>query len=561
MQVKISGLVGDPESLIRVNAQYHCKCSRYAMTSSSNTTGDRRPDDPQDQSDVIAFLGLPSTYGATVDKVDLIETHGALVFLAGDHVYKLKRAVKFSYMDFSTLDKRAAACRHEVDRNKAAASDIYIGAMPVTRREDGELALGGAGEPVDWVVAMNRFDQADLFDHLASQGQLPISQMPALAEQIAEYHAAARTCRTVDGGAILSDVVTQIVTSFFDAGEVLSLDRAQRYASRIVTQLNTHSSLLRSRSQNGLVRLCHGDLHLRNIVLHNGHPTLFDAIEFDDRLATIDVLYDLAFLLMDLWHRDLKAHANRCFGSYVSAAVSTKALDGLAALPLFLSVRAAIRAMVAIDKLTVTGKAEQPEGLREIEEYVTIATQFLEPEKPALVAIGGLSGTGKTTVSATLAPSVGRAPGALHLRSDVERKRMAGIAPLTRLPREAYSKSASDKVYKRLCDRAEQALRAGHPVIVDAVFQEATHRRCIEQVAARTRAPFLGIWLAAPQEQLIERVSGRLHDASDADASVVLAQFAKRAAVSCWQTVDASGDHEDVARQVETALRTLLRAA
>lgn len=527
----------------------------------TNHIADGQPGGSPDQSDVIAFLGLPSTYGADVDKVDVIETHGALVFLAGVRVYKLKRAVKLSYMDFSTLDKRAAACRHEVDRNKAAAPDIYICALPVVRRDNGELALGGAETPVDWVVVMNRFDQADLFDHLASQGQLPISQMPVLADQIARYHHSARPFRAIDGSKNLANAITQITTSFLQANDLIALDRVQEYAGKIVAELNTHSRLLLSRSQHGFVRLCHGDLHLRNIVLHHGHPTLFDAIEFDDRLASIDVLYDLAFLLMDLWHRGLKAHGNLCFSSYVSSAVSTEALDGLAALPLFMSTRAAIRAMVAIDKLAVTGGMNRQSGLNEIEEYFSLAMQFLEPRQPTLIAIGGLSGTGKTTVSATLAPNIGRAPGALHLRSDVERKFMAGVNPLVRLPRKAYSKSASDKVYRRLCNRAERALKAGQSVIVDAVFQEAIDRRCIEQVASRAQVPFLGVWLEAPQERLIERVAGRLNDASDADPSVVLMQLAGQTTVTSWVNVDASGAYSDAALRVKSALGILLGAS
>jgi aminoglycoside phosphotransferase family enzyme/predicted kinase len=531
------------------------------MTSFSKTVSDRLPKQSQDQSEVIAFLGLPSTYGTDVDKVDLIETHGALVFLAGTRVYKLKRAVKFPYMDFSTLEKRAAACHHEIDRNKAAAPDIYIGVLPVVRRDDGALALGGTGTAVDWVVAMNRFEQADLFDHLAGQGQLPISQMLSLAEQIADYHGAARRFRGIDGSNILAGTITQIVTSFFEASDLVGIDRVQQYASRIVTELNTQSRLLRSRSHRGFVRLCHGDLHLRNIVLHQGQPTLFDAIEFDDQLATIDVLYDLAFLLMDLWHRDLKAHANLCFGSYVSRVATTDALDGLSALPLFLSTRAAIRAMVAIDKLAVTDGTNQQSGLNEIEEYVSLALQFLVPSKPVLIAIGGLSGTGKTTVSAALAPDIGRAPGALHLRSDVERKRMAGIDPLVGLPREAYSMSTSNKVYKRLCDRAERALKAGQSVVVDAVFQESADRRAIEQVAVRAHVPFFGIWLEAPRNQLIERVTKRLHDASDADTSVVQIQFERKVAVTCWAKVDASGEQSMVAHRVKLALRSFLSEA
>ena len=526
------------------------------MTSDNHITG-VQAGERQDQADVIAFLGSPSTYGADVGEVDLIETHGALIFLAGDRVYKLKRAVKLRYLDFSTLDKRAAACRNEIDRNKAAAPDIYIGVLPVVRQDDGELRLGGAGSVLDWVVVMNRFDQSDLFDHLATQCNLPISQMPILAERIAEFHDAADVCRTGDGSRELAGVITQTITSLFEAGNHVDLKLVQQYAGAIVKELDAHSRLLRSRSHHGLVRLCHGDLHLKNIVLRNGGPTLFDAIEFDDTIATVDVLYDLAFLLMDLWHRDLKAHANLCFSSYVSKAVATDALDGLAALPLFLSTRAAIRAMVATDKLAVTGGPDRQSGNKEIEEYFSLALKFLQTKKPVLIAIGGLSCTGKTTVSAALAPEVGRVPGALHLRSDVERKHMAGINPLVRLPRDAYTKSTSDKVYKRLCHRAERALKAGQSVIVDAVFQDAADRRCIERVAERVRVPFLGIWLVAPQNKLVERVSRRLHDASDADPAVVMMQIARRSIVTCWQNIDASGDRSGTVLKTKSALQTL----
>jgi len=362
----------------------------------------------------------------------------------------------------------------------------------------------------------------------------------------------------VDGDCRLANTITRIISALLEARDCLDTDRVQIYARRITAELDTHSSLLRSRSQDGLVRLCHGDLHLKNIVIHDGRPTLIDAIEFDDRIATIDVLYDLAFLLMDLWHRDLRAHANLCFSSYVSQAVPTEALGGLAALPLFLSVRAAIRAMVAIDKLAVTTGKNRPLDLVEIDEYVALALHFLDSRQPVLIAIGGLSGTGKTTVSSALAPDIGGAPGALHLRSDVERKRLAGVSPLVRLPREAYSKSASDKVYRRLCDRAEGALLAGHSVIVDAVFQQDVERRRIEQVASSAHAPFFGIWLEAPEHQLIQRVSCRQQDASDADSAVVQQQIARKTTVARWAHVDASGDPNAVAVRVQSALRNRL---
>lgn len=524
------------------------------MISTENSAASSCPGAAQDQSEVIAFLGTPSTFGPTIESVDRIETHGALVFLAGDRVYKLKRAIKLPYLDFSTLEKRAAACEHEIERNRRAAPEIYIGTMPIVRREDSELALGGAGVTLDWVVVMKRFDQADLFDNLAKNGRLPLAQMAPLAEQVANYHEKAKAVRAIDGGGAMAATIDRLVRSLYEAADVIGFDRAERFARRIVAELNSRNRLLRERARGGCVRLCHGDLHLRNIVLHGDRAMLFDAIEFDDRLATTDVLYDLAFLLMDLWHRDLKAHANRCFASYVSTAMATRELSGLATLPLFLATRAAVRAVVAIDQLALAEQSDRQARSEEIDAYLSLAMDFLVPGKPALIAVGGLSGTGKTSVSAALAPEIGRAPGALHLRSDVERKRMAGVAPLARLPQAAYSTSNSAKVYHRLFERAERALKAGHSVIVDAVFQEAAHRRAIEQVAQRAQVPFFGAWLVAPQAQLIERVESRTNDASDAGAAVVLKQFAKVTSVTCWETVDAALEIVDVVRQIKVAM-------
>lgn len=509
----------------------------------------------QDQSEIIEFLSAASTYGLGAGQVECITTHGAMVFLAGERAYKLKRAVEFPYLDFSTLGKREQACRHEIDRNKPAAPEIYIGVQAVTRAHDGHLRLDGTGVPVDWLVVMNRFDQDKLFDRLAERSELSVTLMSELAGIIADSHETARTCPSIDGTHILGRIVTQVGASLFDATPLIDLEQTQLYRSQLATEFNKHSDLLRARSQDGFVRLCHGDLHLSNIVLHNGVPTLFDAIEFDDKIATIDVLYDLAFVLMDLWHRDCKAHANLCYSTYVGKAVETNQMKGLAALPLFLSVRAAIRAMVTIDKLKVTRAEDRHGDGMEAEAYLSLACRFLQPGKLSLIAIGGLSGTGKTTVSAALAPEIGRAPGALHLRSDVERKRMAGVDPSTRLPQSAYSKSTSDKVYRRLCDRAEQALKAGQSVVVDAVFLETVHRRDIEHVAARVGVPFCGIWLEAPQHQLLERVMARQGDASDADASVVNAQLALKAQAGAWEIVDASGPREAAVSRVQLIAR------
>src|SRR6056297_2054662 len=369
------------------------------MERSSTYTGSNRPESSADQSDAIAFLADPASYPSPVPSVERMETHGAFIFLAGDKAYKMKRAVALPYMDFSTLEKRAEACRHELERNKSAAPEIYLAVESIVRSPDGKLSFNGDGEPVDWVVVMRRFDQANLFDNLARTNRLPLDLMPELAETIASYHSNAAAFPAVDGRGVMDAVVGQAVRSLVQADILKDASRTHDFANRIVADLGKLTPLLRERAARGHVRLCHGDLHLRNIVLLNGKPTLFDAIEFDDAIARIDVLYDLAFLMMDLWHRGLKAHANACFNTYASRAIPVAELDGLAALPVFLATRAAIRAMVAIDRAAVSTNDRQAALRDEITEYFDLACDFLEPCEPQLIAIGGLSGTGKTTLA------------------------------------------------------------------------------------------------------------------------------------------------------------------
>ncbi len=506
------------------------------------------------QAEVVRFLMSPESYPEDIETVERIDTHGAIVFLAGSKVYKLKRALRLPYLDFSTVEKRAAACRNELERNTAAATDIYIDAIPVTREADGSLKIEGQGEPVDWLVLMNRFEQADLLANMAAANAIDMSLMDPLAETIAAYHARARKCLDSDGDEIAARVITQIVTALSQATDILGLRETQQLAAGLVEQLNRHSRLLKTRSKSGLVRLCHGDLHLRNIVLNEGQPELFDALEFDNRLATTDILYDLAFLLMDLWHRNLKSQANRCFNTYVSSAMPAAELSGLSLVPLFMAMRAAIRAVVAIDKANVARSEADESAIEEACAYAALAKGLLKTSKPVLVAVGGYSGTGKSTLAAAMAPGLGHVPGALHLRSDVERKRMMRSPVLKKLPRQAYTSEVSQNVYRRLCNRAENALKAGHSVIVDAVFLEPVHRRWIEQVAARSGCGFLGLWLDADQDLLIQRVTDRRFDASDADGDVVRRQLIAGRRTTGWYSIDAGGTRASAVAQANQAV-------
>jgi len=323
--------------------------------------------------------------------------------------------------------------------------------------------------------------------------------------------------------------------------------------------LERHAEFLDRRRRDGFVRQCHGDLHLRNIVLLDGRPTLFDAIEFNDEIACVDVLYDLAFLLMDLWKRQLSRHANAVMNGYLT---DTGDLAGLALLPLFLSCRAAVRA-----KTSATAARVQPDARRAIElqelarEYLAMAKDLFVRPQPCLVAVGGHSGSGKSTLALAMAPSIGGPPGALVLRSDEIRKSLCGVPSLQRLGSNGYAPDITARVYRTLAERAALALRAGRSVIVDAVCARPADRAAVEGVAGSASVPFVGIWLDAPRDVLVARTERRGPDASDADAGVVNRQLAEGAGVIRWPRLDASLSAASVLEQAQALVGVGLRRA
>ncbi len=505
-----------------------------------------------DQTAVLRFLGDPAIYGPGVDKVERIDTHGAIVFLAGERAYKIKRAVAYPYMDFSTLEKRRRFCLREREINRRTAPDLYLDVLPVTQSDRG-LSLGGDGNAVEWVLVMRRFDQACLFNRLAEAGKLTPELMTALADAIARFHRAAEPHRNRHAGAkAMTWVVRENGEEFAEREDLFDRLETQALTDGALEQLAEHAELLDARAQAGRVRLCHGDLHLRNVVLLDGRPTLFDAIEFNDAIACIDVLYDLAFLLMDLDHRGLRPFANLVMNRYLQVRDEVAAL---ALLPLFLSTRAAVRAKVAASLEAVAeAQAEKSKRREEAGAYFRRALAYLEPRPPRLVAIGGLSGSGKTTLARALAGDLGRAPGAVHLRSDVLRKNLAGVAELKRLPPAAYTREASDKVYATLEERAAEALKSGQAVIVDAVYARPEERVAVERIARDAGVAFTGLWLDADPAVLAERVTARRGDASDATAAVVDRQLTYDLGSITWHRIDATKPLSELREQAARLL-------
>jgi aminoglycoside phosphotransferase family enzyme/predicted kinase len=504
-------------------------------------------DNPQQA--VIDFLADPASHGGAA--VKRIDTHAAAVFLAGERVLKIKRAVRFPFLDYSTLEKRKNACDAEIEVNRAYAPAIYRGVVPITRTADGTLAIGGQGEPVEWAVDMRRFNEAQTLDHLADKGRIDLTLADALGRAVAKAHGIVPAVTDAGFADTLAEIIQQnhdemrAAADLFAAHDVDALTAASRNA------LERLRPLLAARERNSCVRRCHGDLHLGNVVLIEGAPVLFDAIEFSPRLATIDVFYDLAFLLMDLIARDLAAAANGVLNRYLAETRRAGDLDALAALPLFMSLRAAIRAKVTAARPQRDAAIEQS-----ARDYFALAQRLIAPPRAMLVAVGGLSGTGKSLLGRALAPAIMPLPGAIHLRSDVLRKTLFDVPETERLPASAYTPEVTARVYAALAAQARQILAAGHSAIVDAVFAKRGERDAIARIAqdAMPGTRFHGLFLTADLDVRVARVGTRTGDASDADAAIARAQEQYDLGELDWREVDASGTPEETLQRGKAAL-------
>ncbi|HEY1363062.1 MAG TPA: AAA family ATPase [Xanthobacteraceae bacterium] len=504
------------------------------------------------QEEAFALLADPATHaGATVKRID---THAASVFLAGSRAFKVKRAVRFPFLDYSSLCKRRRACEAELEVNRAFAPDIYRRVVAITRAPDGCLELGGGGTPIEWVVEMRRFDETATLDHLAVERRIDATLAEALGSAVAAAHAAASASESEPWIRALADYIEQDDAAFRELPELFPAARVDALTAASRAAYARIRPLLVDRGRHGLIRRGHGDLHLGNIVLLDGRPTLFDAIEFDPVVASGDVLYDLAFLLMDLVERGLGDAANIVLNRYLSRTMRAEDLDALVALPLFLSIRAAIRA-----KVTAARRARAAsEAVAAVDDaarnYFDWACRFLQPPAPLLVAVGGLSGTGKSMLARALAPNIGPAPGAVVLRSDIERKSLLGVDEHAKLPGQAYAPAVSARIYAGIVDKARRAVAAGHSAIVDAVFARREERAVMRRSADVLGVAFHGLFLEADLAARLERVGGRGADASDADAGVVRGQEHYTLGALDWTRIDASGTPEQTLARASSAI-------
>ena len=384
----------------------------------------------------------------------------------------------------------------------------------------------GAGRPDEADMAVvDRFAREDLADAVA--------RFPGAAERVTDAGGRASALKVIESNA---DCFAEAPDGIFDAAAVGALREA---SWRVLAGVE---GLLENRRAAGFVRHCHGDLHLRNICLFQGQATLFDAIEFSQEIANIDVLYDLAFLVMDLDHRGHRRLASMLLNRYLDI---TADIGGLAAMPLFLSLRAGIRSHVAALSSAAQSDAAVAEALRgEARAYLGEAYAYLEPTGPRLIAVGGLSGSGKSRLARDLAPLVGPSPGARVVRTDVTRKRLAGVGLETRLGSSGYSRDMTLRTYQAVYDECLAVLATGRAAIADAVFADPEERAAIEAVASDAGVPFHGLWLDSPPEVMQERVTHRRRNVSDATSWVVRLQLSYDLGDIAWPRIDTGSSRE-----------------
>lgn len=487
-------------------------------------------DDDRDrkQQEVFAFFSRQSDRR--------IDTHASVVFLEKARALKFKRAIRLPFLDYSTLEKRRAACEEELIVNKIFAPKLYKRVVAITENETG-FEVSDNGSAVEWAVEMARFDENATLDHLARKGPLD----PTIGEKLAKcMYRSHRDAHRSDGSTWLSSVHS-IVERNTDAFDEMNLPKEsiERLGQLSETKIHLLMPLLRERASNGLVRRCHGDAHLGNVVIIDDEPVLFDALEFDPVLATTDTLYDLAFPIMDFIYFGLEDSANRLFNCYLAETWQDSA-NSLTLLSLFLSMRAAIRANVTFAKSRLSNDESAKIALT-AELYFEQAMQHLKPAAPSLIAIGGRSGTGKSVLARDIASLVRPSPGAVILRSDFMRKQMFGVNALTHLPSYAYEQKVSDQVYERLLESAQAVLRQGFSVIIDAAFLREAERCRVQTLAEKMRFKFRSFFLEAPLLVRSERVRSRSNDASDATPDVAAAQEGYDIGILGWPIVDASG--------------------
>ncbi len=476
---------------------------------------------------LVTALRDPERWPQRADRVDVIETHVSWVLLVGDRAYKLKKALDLGFLDYATLERRRFFCEEELRLNRRTAPEVYLGVLPIGGSVD-EPRPGDAQAPIEYAVEMRRFDDAGLLDRQQEAGTLTPAHIDAAVHAMADLHGLAAP---VEPGSPYGDpaaVFQPVTQNFAQIGPLLQapedadiLAPHARWAEARFAQL---APLMAGRKRDGFVRECHGDLHLGNLAEVDGKVLAFDGIEFNPALRFIDVMSELAFLAMDLEARGEWSLAHRAVNAYLER---TGDYAGLPLLDFYKHYRAMVRAKVTAIRRRQPGLAlsERLALTKQFGAYLTLASHYLPARRPALLLTCGLSGTGKSVLAAALAEGMDNS---VRLRSDVERKRLFGLASTAEsrslLGAGIYTPEATMRTYDRLAALAKHAIDGGYTAVVDATFLEPGRRLAFRDMARAWGVPFTVLYLTAPDDVLRERILARhaaRMDASEADLAVL----------------------------------------
>lgn len=493
---------------------------------------------------LIAALRNPSVYPHAVRGIEVIETHISWVILSGDYAYKIKKPVNLGFLDFTSLEQRRFYCEEELRLNRRLAPKLYLEVVAITGSA-GHPLWNGPGEAIEYAVKMRQFPQQALLDRMLERGALTPQHVDALAARIAAFHgeveAAAADSPFGTPQRVLEPAMEnfrQIRASFDSPADLAALEALQAWTERQHAAL---AATFAQRKRDGFVRECHGDMHLGNIALVDGEVTVFDCIEFNDNLRWIDVVSETAFLAMDLMDRKRADLAWRALNLYLER---TGDYAGLAVLRYYLVYRAMVRAKVTSIRAGQPGMGAAERGaiIERYRGYIALAQGLASPGAPGLIINHGLSGSGKTTLSQPMLEDLG----AIRIRSDVERKRLHGLAALQRsgsgIAGDIYAPDATALTYQRLGELARAVVEAGYTAIVDATFLQRPQRDAFRALAATLNVGFAICDFQAAAATLRQRIAQRLRhgrDASEADLAVLQRQLATQQPLAPQELADA----------------------
>ncbi len=457
------------------------------------------------------------------EPIELIQTHVSYVLLTGDGAYKVKKPVNFGFLDFSSLEKRHHFCQEELRLNQRGAGELYLEVLPITQTGEQFHLNGSTGETVEYTVKMRQFPPGCLFTDLYDRGELTESCLEELARVLANFHLSAISNDYIRSFGEVAQVRQSIDENYEQTEKYVGgpqtrqqLDETRHYTDRLFAE---QEPLFKSRIAANWIRECHGDVHLRNVCLWNGKILLFDCIEFNEPFRFVDVMFDIAYIIMDLDVRGRSELSNLFLNAYIE---QTGDWAGLQILPLYLSRQAYVRAKVTsflLDDPSVPASVKQ-EASQTAAQYYRLAWHYTRPRSGQLFLMAGLSGAGKSTTARLVA----KRHQAIHLRSDAVRKHLAGI-PLDQAGGpDLYTPEMSEKTYQRLGELALLLVNQGYSVVLDAKYDRQSLRQAVIDQATAHQIPLRILACEAPLEVLRDRLQQRTDDISDATVDVLAQQ-------------------------------------